>query len=168
MVVFTNHLPPSTNHYHLNCERAQGAIVARVEGIPKTVTLEVVTPTRMVAREEVEEVVAPGAEGYFGVMGGHLPFMSTLKTGELAYRKNGTWRYLAMSWGYAEVRPETVIILAEAAEKAEEIDAARSQRARDRAFERLAKWGDESIDVLRAQGALTRALTRLEVAEKTQ
>ncbi len=143
-------------------------MVARVEGIPKMVTLEVVTPTRMVAREEVEEVVAPGAEGYFGVMGGHLPFMSTLKTGELAYRKNGTWRYLAMSWGYAEVRPETVIILAEAAEKAEEIDAARSQRARDRAFERLARWGDESIDVLRAQTSLARALTRLEVAEKTQ
>jgi len=142
--------------------------VARVEGIPKMVTLEVVTPTRMVAREEVEEVVAPGAEGYFGVMGGHLPFMSTLKTGELAYRKNGTWRYLAMSWGYAEVRPETVIILTEAAEKAEEIDAARSQRARDRAFERLARWGDESIDVLRAQTSLARALTRLEVAEKTQ
>ena len=141
--------------------------MARVEGIPKTVTLEVVTPTRMVAREEVEEVVAPGAEGYFGVMGGHLPFMSTLKTGELAYRKNGTWRYLAMSWGYAEVRPETVIILAEAAEKAEEIDAARSQRARDRALERLARWGDESIDVLRAQVSLARALTRLEVAEKT-
>jgi len=141
--------------------------MARVEGIPKTVTLEVVTPTRMVVREEVEEVVAPGAEGYFGVMGGHLPFMSTLKTGELAYRKNGTWRYLAMSWGYAEVRPETVIILAEAAEKAEEIDAARSQRARDRAFERLARWGDESIDVLRAQMSLARALTRLEVAEKT-
>ena len=142
--------------------------MARVEGIPKTVTLEVVTPTRMVVREEAEEVIAPGAEGYFGVMGGHLPFMSTLKTGELAYRKNGTWRYLAVSWGYAEIRPETVIILAEAAEKAEEIDVARSQRARDRAFERLAKWGDESIDVLRAQGALTRALARLEVAEKTQ
>jgi len=141
--------------------------MARVEGIPKKVTLEVVTPTRMVVREEVEEVVAPGAEGYFGVMGGHLPFMSTLKTGELAYRKNGTWRYLAMSWGYAEVRPETVIILAEAAEKAEEIDAARSQRARDRALERLARWGDESIDVLRAQVSLARALTRLEVAEKT-
>ena len=141
--------------------------MARVEGIPKTVTLEVVTPTRMVVREEVEEVVAPGAEGYFGVMGGHLPFMSTLKTGELAYRKNGTWRYLAMSWGYAEVRPETVIILAEAAEKAEEIDAARSQRARDRALERLARWGDESIDVLRAQVSLARALTRIEVAEKT-
>jgi len=141
--------------------------MARVEGVPKTVTVEVVTPTRMVARDEVEEVIAPGAEGYFGVLGGHLPFMSTLKSGELAYRKNGTWRYLAMSWGYAEVLPQTVIILAEAAEKAEEIDVARSQRARDRALERMARWGDESIDVLRAQASLTRALTRIEVAEKT-
>jgi F-type H+-transporting ATPase subunit epsilon len=139
----------------------------RVEGVPKTVTVEVVTPTRMVVREEVEEVIAPGAEGYFGVLGGHLPFMSTLKSGELAYRKNGTWRYLAISWGYAEVLPQTVIILAEAAEKAEEIDVARAQQARDRAVERMARWGDESIDVLRAQVSLARALTRIEVAEKT-
>ena len=139
----------------------------RVEGVPKTVTLEVVTPTRMVVRDEVEEVIAPGAEGYFGVLGGHLPFMSTLKSGELAYRKNGTWRYLAISWGYAEVLPQTVIILAEAAEKAEEIDIARAQRARDRAVERMARWGDESIDVLRAQASLARALIRIEVAEKT-
>lgn len=141
--------------------------MARVEGVPKTVTVEVVTPTRMVVRDEVEEVIAPGAEGYFGVLGGHLPFMSTLKSGELAYRKNGTWRYLAISWGYAEVLPQTVIILAEAAEKAEEIDIARAQRARDRAVERMARWGDESIDVLRAQASLARALTRIEVAEET-
>ena len=141
--------------------------MARVEGVPKTVTVEVVTPTRMVVRDEVEEVIAPGAEGYFGVLGGHLPFMSTLKSGELAYRKNGTWRYLAISWGYAEVLPQTVIILAEAAEKAEEIDIARAQRARDRAMERMARWGDESIDVLRAQAALSRALTRIEVAQRT-
>ncbi len=141
--------------------------MARVEGVPKTVTVEVVTPTRMVVRDEVEEVIAPGAEGYFGVLGGHLPFMSTLKSGELAYRKNGTWRYLAISWGYAEVLPQTVIILAEAAEKAEEIDIARAQRARDRAVERMARWGDESIDVLRAQASLARALIRIEVAEKT-
>ena len=141
--------------------------MARVEGVPKTVTVEVVTPTRMVVRDEVEEVIAPGAEGYFGVLGGHLPFMSTLKSGELAYRKNGTWRYLAISWGYAEVLPQTVIILAEAAEKAEDIDIARAQRARDRAVERMARWGDESIDVLRAQASLARALIRIEVAEKT-
>ena len=140
--------------------------MARVEGIPKTVTVEVVTPTRMVVRDEVEEVIAPGVEGYFGVLGGHLPFMSTLKSGELAYRENGTWRYLAISWGYAEVLPQTVIILAEAAEKAEEIDIARAQRARDRAVERMARWGDESIDVLRAQASLARALIRLEVAAK--
>jgi len=141
--------------------------MVRVEGVPKTVTVEVVTPTRMVVRDEVEEVIAPGAEGYFGVLGGHLPFMSTLKSGELAYRKNGTWRYLAISWGYAEVLPQTVIILAEAAEKAEEIDIARAQRARDRAVERMARWGDESIDVLRAQASLARALTRIEVAAKS-
>lgn len=138
----------------------------RVEGVPKTVIVEVVTPTRMVVRDEVEEVIAPGAEGYFGVLGGHLPFMSTLKSGELAYRKNGTWRYLAISWGYAEVLPQTVTILAEAAEKAEEIDIARAQRSRNRAVERMARWGDESIDVLRAQVSLARALTRIEVAEK--
>ncbi|MFQ5801363.1 MAG: F0F1 ATP synthase subunit epsilon [Candidatus Methylomirabilales bacterium] len=142
--------------------------MARQEGVPKTLTLEVVTPTGMVVREEVEEVVAPGAEGYFGVLGGHLPFMSTLKIGELGYRRNGSWRYLAVNWGYAEVRSETVIVLAEAAEKAEEIDVARAERARDRALERLARWGDESIDVLRGQAALMRALTRIEVAEKTQ
>jgi F-type H+-transporting ATPase subunit epsilon len=142
--------------------------MAREEGIPKTVTVEVVTPTRMVVKDEVEEVIAPGAEGYFGVLGGHLPLMSTLKSGELAYRKNGTWRYLAVSWGYAEVRPQTVIILAESAEKAEEIDIARAQRARDRAMERIARWGDESINVLRAQAALTRALTRLEVAQRAR
>jgi F-type H+-transporting ATPase subunit epsilon len=141
--------------------------MAREEGIPRRLTLEVVTPTRMVVREEVEEVVAPGAEGYFGVLGGHLPFMSTLKSGELAYRKNGTWRYLAVSWGYAEVLPQRVIILAEAAERAEEIDVARAQRARDRAVERIGRWGDESVDVLRAQASFARALTRLEVAQRS-
>jgi F-type H+-transporting ATPase subunit epsilon len=140
--------------------------MARVEGVPRNLTLEVVTPTRLVVREEVDEVVAPGSEGYFGVLAGHLPFVSILKAGELAYRRNGAWRYLAVSWGYAEVRPETVIVLAEAAEKAEEIDVARAQSARDRAQERLTHWGDESIDTVRAQGALSRALIRLEVAEK--
>jgi F-type H+-transporting ATPase subunit epsilon len=140
--------------------------MARQEGISKAFTLEVVTPTRVVITEEVEEAIAPGSEGHFGVLGGHLPFISTLKTGELSYRRNGHWRYLAVSWGYAEVRGEKVVVLAETAEKAGEIDVARAERARDRALERLARWGDESIDVLRAQAALTRALTRIEVAAK--
>jgi F-type H+-transporting ATPase subunit epsilon len=140
--------------------------MARQEGIPRTLTLELVTPTRMVVREEVDEVVVPGFEGYFGVLGGHLPFMSTLKIGELAYRKNGRWRYLAVSWGYVEVRPESVIVLADTAERAEEIDVARAERARQRALERLAQRED-TVDVVRAEGSLTRALTRIEVAGKT-
>jgi F-type H+-transporting ATPase subunit epsilon len=140
--------------------------MARQDGIPKTLLLEVVTPTRMVVREEIEEVVAPGAEGYFGIMGGHLPFMSALKIGELAYRKNGRWRYLAVSWGYVEVRPETVIVLAETAERAEEIDVARAERARDTARERLASWGEEPIDISEVEAALAGAATRIEVAAK--
>ncbi len=140
--------------------------MAREEGIPKTLLLEVVTPTRMVVREEVEEVVVPGSEGYFGVLGGHLPFMSTLKIGELAYRKNGRWRYLAVSWGYAEVRPDTVIVLAETAERAEDIDVARAERARQRALERLARREEEGIDVSEVEAALAGALTRIEVAKK--
>jgi F-type H+-transporting ATPase subunit epsilon len=140
--------------------------MARQDGIPKTLLLEVVTPTRMVVREEIEEVVAPGTEGYFGIMGGHLPFMSTLKIGELAYRKNGRWRYLAVSWGYVEVRPETVIVLAETAERAEEIDVARAERARDHARERLASWGEEPIDISEVEAALAGAATRIEVAAK--
>jgi len=141
--------------------------VARADGIPRTLTLEIVTPTRMVVRDEVEEVVAPGSEGYFGVLGGHLPFMSTLKIGELAYRKNGRWRYLAVSWGYVEVRPDTVIVLADVAERAEDIDVARAERARGRAVELLGRREDETVDVARSEGALTKALTRIEVGGKT-
>ncbi|MBW8005695.1 MAG: F0F1 ATP synthase subunit epsilon [candidate division NC10 bacterium] len=141
--------------------------MARQDGIPRTLTLEIVTPTRMVVRDEVEEVVAPGSEGYFGVLGGHLPFMSTLKIGELAYRKNGRWRYLAVSWGYVEVRPDTVIVLADVAERAEDIDVARAERARGRAVELLGRREDETVDVARSEGALTKALTRIEVAGKT-
>lgn len=142
--------------------------MAQQETIPKMLTLEVVTPTRMVVRDEVEEVIAPGSEGYFGILGGHLPFMSTLKIGEFAYRKDGRWGYLAVSWGYAEVRPDKVIVLVEAAEKAEEIDLARAEQSRERALERLGKLGDESIDVIRAEGALLRALIRIEVAKRAE
>jgi len=135
--------------------------------IPRTFLLEVVTPHRLVVSEEAEEVIAPGAEGYFGVLGGHLPFMTTLKFGELTYRRTrGEERHLAVSWGYAEVLPTRVTILAEAAERAEEIDTARAEQARDRAVARLGKIGDSTVDFVRAQEALLRALTRLEVAAK--
>ncbi len=128
--------------------------------------LDVVTPQRLLVHEEVEELVAPGSEGYFGVLPGHTPFMTTLKVGELTYRKGREEHHLAVAWGYAEVQPEKVVILAEIAERAEEIDVARAEAARRRAEERLRQWGDETVDFARAQGALQRALTRLEVAGK--
>jgi len=136
--------------------------------IPRKLLLEVVTPQRLMVSEEVDEVVAPGSEGYFGVLPGHLPFITTLKIGELTYRKGREERHLAVSWGYAEVRPDKVIILADVAERAEEIDIERAEAARRRAEERLSRWsrGDETIDLARAQGALQRALTRLSVAYK--
>jgi len=135
--------------------------------IPRTFVLEVVTPQRLVVSEEAEEVIAPGAEGYFGVLGGHLPFMTTLRFGELAYRRaRGEERHLTVSWGYAEVLPTRVTVLAEAAERAEEIDTARAAEARDRAQARLGKVGDSTVDFARAQEALMRALLRLEVAGK--
>ncbi|MBI3989425.1 MAG: F0F1 ATP synthase subunit epsilon [candidate division NC10 bacterium] len=136
--------------------------------MPRRLLLEVVTPQKLLVSEEVDEVVAPGSEGFFGVLPGHLPFITTLKIGELIYRKGREERHLAVSWGYAEVRPDKVIILADIAERAEEIDAQRAEAARRRAEERLSRWsrGDETIDFARSQGALQRALTRLSVASK--
>ncbi len=128
--------------------------------------LEVVTPQRLLVSEEAAELVAPGSEGYFGVLPGHTPFMTTLKIGELTYWKGREERHLAVSWGYAEVGPEKVVVLAEMAERAEEIDVERAEAARRRAEERLRQWGDETVDFARAQAALQRALTRLTVAAK--
>ena len=132
----------------------------------QTFQLEVVTPQRLIISEGVEELVAPGTEGYFGVWPGHTPFMTTLKIGELSFKRRGEERFLAVSWGYAEVRPEKAIILVETAERAEEIDKARAEEARARAEERLRHWGDATIDFARAQAALERALTRVSVAAR--
>lgn len=130
--------------------------------------LEVVTPQRLIVSDEVTELMAPGSEGYFGVLPGHIPFITTLKIGELTYWKGRDERHLAVTWGYAEVRGEKVIVLAEMAERAEEVDMERAQRARDRAETRLRQWGagDETIDFARAQAALMRAVTRLQVASR--
>jgi F-type H+-transporting ATPase subunit epsilon len=130
--------------------------------------LDVVTPHRLLVHEEVTELVAPGSQGYFGVLPGHTPFMTTLKIGELTYWNGREEHHLAVAWGYAEVRPDQVVILAEIAERAEEIDVGRAEAARRRAEERLRQWGDETVDFVRAQGAMQRALTRLQVAAKGQ
>jgi len=132
--------------------------------------LELATPTRMLVTAEVDEVVAPGIEGYFGVLPGHAAFLTTLAPGEVTYRSGQTEHRVAVTGGFAEVRPERVIILAENAERPEEIDRERAERARQRAELRLQGKGPDGaaaeIDFARALAALARALTRLHVASR--
>ena len=123
--------------------------------------LEVVTPTRLVVAETVDEVVVPGSDGYFGVLPGHAAFLTTLGTGEVTYRIDRDEYYLAVSGGFAEVRSDKVIVLADASERPEEIDHARAARAKERAERRLLGGSSEdAIDYARATAALDRALAR--------
>lgn len=131
-------------------------------------TVEIATPTRLVVSETVDEVVIPGIEGYFGVLPGHAPFLTTLGIGELTYRKGRDEYHLAVSGGFAEVRNDKVIVLADTAERPQEIDRGRVERARERADRRLAGRSDEDVDYTRAVCALMRALTRLQVADRPQ
>jgi F-type H+-transporting ATPase subunit epsilon len=126
--------------------------------------VEVATPGRLVVAEEADEVVAPGADGYFGVLPGHAPLLALLGPGEVMIRVGGRERHLAVSGGFADVGPDHVTILADSAEAAEEIDVARARTARDRAEGRLASRGDDEVDYPRAAGALARAQARLQAA----
>lgn len=127
-------------------------------------TLELATPTRMVVAETVDEVVVPGSEGYFGVLPGHAPLLATLGVGELTYRTGREERHVAIAGGFAEVRNDKVIVLADTAELPQDIDRARAERARDRAEQRLSGRSQDELDYARASAALARALTRLQVA----
>ncbi len=129
--------------------------------------LDIVTAERVVYAAEVDEVVAPGVEGQLGVLPRHAPLMTILQAGELVVKKGGQEEILAISGGFLEVRPDHVIILADQAERAEEIDAARAEEAKKRAQERLKQRG-EGTDAIRAEAALRRALVRLQVAEKVK
>jgi F-type H+-transporting ATPase subunit epsilon len=123
--------------------------------------LEVVTPIRLVVAETVDEVVVPGSDGYFGVLPGHAAFLTTLGTGEVIYRIDSDEYYLAVSGGFAEVRNDKVIVLADAAERPEEIDRGRAARAKERAERRIfGGSSEEAIDYARATAALDRALAR--------
>jgi F-type H+-transporting ATPase subunit epsilon len=126
--------------------------------------LEVATPSRLVVAETVDEVVIPGSQGYFGVLPGHAPLLATLGVGELTYRKGTSQMHLALTGGFAEVRNDKVIVLAENAERPDEIDRERAQRSRERAERRLTGRDASDVDFARAQAALTRALIRLQVA----
>ena len=131
--------------------------------LPTKLVLEVVTPEGLLLREEVDEVIAPGSEGYFGVLPGHTPFLTTLGIGEIRYRAGGTWRTLTAFWGFCEVLPDQVNILAEIGERAEEIDAARAEAAKNRAAERMKMIKDEA-GYNEAHLAYVRAVTRLAAA----
>jgi F-type H+-transporting ATPase subunit epsilon len=129
-------------------------------------SLEVATPTRLAVAETVDEVVIPGSEGYFGVLPGHAPFLTTLGIGELMYRVGRDEHHLAVAGGFAEVRNDKVIVLADTAEAPGEIDRERAERARVRAETLLAGRTQEEVDYARALASLARALTRLQVVAR--
>jgi len=135
--------------------------------LPEKIQLDIVTPERGVISEAVDEMILPGSEGYLGVRPGHTPLLTTLQVGAIEYRKGKEVFYLAVSWGFAEVLPGRVSILAETAEKSSEIDLDRARRARERAENRL-KRPDPDTDFRRAQVALQKALIRLQVAARAQ
>ena len=127
------------------------------------ILLEIVTPQGLVFSEEVDEVTAAGSEGEFGVLPGHVPFVTTLKIGILTCKKGNESKFFFVNWGYAEVGHEKVMILADSAEKSEEIDLERAIAARKRAEERLKHA--ENVDFARAESALERAVTRAQIVE---
>jgi F-type H+-transporting ATPase subunit epsilon len=126
--------------------------------------LDIVTPDGLVASEEVDEVTAAGSEGEFGVVPGHAPFVTTLKIGMLVTKAGGQTTHYFVNWGYAEVGPDKITVLADSSEKSEEIDVERAKAAKERAEERLRR--NEEVDFVRAQASLERAITRIHVAEK--
>jgi F-type H+-transporting ATPase subunit epsilon len=135
--------------------------------IPTKLTLEIVTPDKSLVRDEVDEVQVPAAEGYMGVLPGHTPLLALLKVGELWYRKGSEKFYLSIALGFVEVLPDRVTILAQLAERPEDIDRERAERARRRAEDRMAKPTPE-IDFERARIALMKSMVRLQVASRAR
>jgi F-type H+-transporting ATPase subunit epsilon len=129
--------------------------------------LEIVTPAKITVSQDVDMVVAPGSLGEFGILEGHVPFLSGLVPGELRYTVDDKTEFLAVTSGFAEVSDDNVSILVDAAETAQDIDVERAKQAVERATERLAKdRSAEDVDFIRAEAALKRAMMRVKVAEK--
>ena len=133
--------------------------------MPDTFQLEIVTPEKKVVDTAATEAQIPGKNGYLGVLPGHAPLITELAVGEVTFRAGGDEQRLAVAWGFAEVLPNKVTILAETAERPAEIDVERARKAKERAEERLTS-GDANVDVERSLEALHKAETRLEVAGK--
>lgn len=130
-----------------------------------TFQLEIVTPDKLVVKDQAEEMQIPGKNGYLGILPGHAPLISELAVGQISYRNGSETHYLCVAWGFAEVLPDKVTILAETAERGEEVDCDRAQKAKERAEKRLT-GSDPEVDVERAQNALAKASNRLEAAAK--
>jgi F-type H+-transporting ATPase subunit epsilon len=133
----------------------------------ESIRLEVVTPEKSVVSEEAQIVMAPGSLGEFGVLSGHTPFLTTLKTGSLKYKDDsGRERFVFVSGGFAEALPDRVTVLAESAERRKDIDIQRAKAAAERAEKRLREQAREAdIDFIRAKAALLRAIQRIQLAE---
>jgi F-type H+-transporting ATPase subunit epsilon len=138
--------------------------------LPTHLTLEIVTPDRAIAHEDVDEVQLPGTEGYLGILPGHTPLLTSLKVGQVWYRKGTEKSYLSIAFGFAEVLPDRVRLLAQIAERAEEIDVTRAEDEKKRAEQLIqaAKSGNADIDMERARVSLMKAMIRIQVATKAK
>lgn len=137
--------------------------------LPATLTLEIVTPDRALVNEAVDEVQLPGSEGYFGVLPGHTTLLASLQVGELWYRTGQEKHYLAVGFGFVEVLPDRVTVLAQVAEKAQDIDIARAEAAKKRAEERIGGGAPRAdLDFERARIAMMKSLIRLQVASRAR
>ena len=130
-----------------------------------TIKLEVVSPERLLVSEDVDEIIAPGYEGEFGVLPEHTQYLAILAIGILRYRKGGDVRKLAVGGGFAEVMPDRVVVMADVAEKAEEIDVDRARRAHARAEELLKSLSMDDATYEKAHAALQRAIVRMAAAD---
>lgn len=133
--------------------------------LPSHLTIEIVTPDRAIVHETVDEVRLPGAEGYLGVLPGHTPLLVTLQVGEIWFRRGSEKTWLHAAFGFAEILPDRIRILARTAERADEIDLERAEAAASRARERLATTAGD-VDFERARIALLKSLSRLQVARR--
>jgi len=132
--------------------------------LPTSIELQIVTPDKLVLRESVDEVEIPGSEGYFGVLPGHTPMLASLAVGELWYRQGQEKTYLSIAFGFAEIQPDRVTILAKLAERGDEIDVERAEAALARAEQRLAGTQRDAVDYERARTALLKSMSRLNVS----
>jgi F-type H+-transporting ATPase subunit epsilon len=135
--------------------------------LPTKLTLEIVTPDRALVTEQVDEVELPGSEGYFGVLPGHTELLASLQVGELWYRTGQEKFYLAVAFGFVEVLPDHVTVLARVAEKSQDIDVGRAESAKKRAESRVASPSPD-MDFERARVALMKSLIRLQVASRAR